>query len=483
MAPDHPDRVAGMPLALDLDHEDDASRPAPPLHLRLTRALRSAVVGGRFAPGSALPPSRLLAADLGCSRWVVTEAYSQLIAEGYLEARSGSATRVRLGAAAEAGPGRAVRAPDRLPSFDLLPGLPDLSAFPRKRWADAVRAAVGSIPSAALGYPEAAGHPRLREGLAAHLVRARGAALTADHLLVCGGTSDGVARLCRTLRAEGHTEVAVEDPGWPRLSAVVAASGLRPVPVPLDEQGLRVDLLAQLPGVRAAIVAPAHQFPTGVVLSSPRRAALIDWARRVDGLVLEDDYDAEFRYDRRPVGVMQGMDPGRVALLGSVSKTLSPSLRIGWLAAPARWADRVAADEGAPMPPPVIDQEALAEFLAAGSYERHLRASRLRYRRRRDVLVREIDRLLPEHRVSGAAAGFHLMLHLVDCPATEVVKAAARRDVRLVALERYRAGGGPVGDVLVLGYGNLADTAVPGAVQRLAEAVEAVRAGRGGRMD
>ncbi|MFC9602252.1 PLP-dependent aminotransferase family protein [Streptomyces niveus] len=453
---------------------DLGERAAGPLHLRLVRALRAAVVDGRIAPGSALPPSRALAADLGCSRWVVTEAYAQLVAEGYLEARSGSATRVRTAAA---GPAptyeRRPRHEPWKPEFDMLPGMPDLRAFPRKRWADAVREATGSLTTAEFGYPDPAGHHGLRQRIAAYLVRGRGAALDAGQLVVCGGTLDGVLRLSRALRAAGHTHVALEDPGWSRLRAAVTAAGLTPVAVPVDDDGLRVDLLRREPHVRAVIVAPAHQFPTGVVLTPPRRAELIAWAREMDGLVMEDDYDAEFRYDRHPVGTLQGMDPERVALLGSLSKTLSPALRIGWAVVPPRLLDGLYAVDAVGSPPPVIDQAAFSGFLESGAYDRHLRASRLRYRRRRDSLLTEIAERLPRQRVSGAAAGFHLLLHLTGCAAGDVVGGAARRDVRLADLAEYEAGqGGPApGATLVIGYGNLADAAVAGAVRRLADAI------------
>ncbi|MEU0693484.1 PLP-dependent aminotransferase family protein [Streptomyces niveus] len=453
---------------------DLGERAAGPLHLRLVRALRAAVVDGRIAPGSALPPSRALAADLGCSRWVVTEAYAQLVAEGYLEARSGSATRVRTAAA---GPAptyeRRPRHESWKPEFDMLPGMPDLRGFPRKRWADAVREATGSLTTAEFGYPDPAGHHGLRQRIAAYLVRGRGASLDAGQLVVCGGTLDGVLRLSRTLRAAGHTHVALEDPGWSRLRAAVTAAGLTPVAVPVDDDGLRVDLLRREPHVRAVIVAPAHQFPTGVVLTPPRRAELIAWAREMDGLVMEDDYDAEFRYDRHPVGTLQGMDPERVALLGSLSKTLSPALRIGWTVVPPRLLDGLHAADAVGSPPPVIDQAAFSGFLESGAYDRHLRASRLRYRRRRDSLLTEIAERLPRHRVSGAAAGFHLLLHLTGCAAGDVVGGAARRDVRLADLAEYEAGqGGPApGATLVIGYGNLADAAVAGAVRRLADAI------------
>ncbi|MFI6084889.1 PLP-dependent aminotransferase family protein [Streptomyces sp. NPDC051217] len=456
---------------------DLGERAAGPLHLRLVRALRSAVVEGRIAPGSALPPSRALAADLGCSRWVVTEAYAQLVAEGYVEARSGSATRVRNTAAGGRAPVPSAGLRDQQapwkPEFDMAPGMPDLREFPRKRWADAVREATGTLTAAEFGYPDPAGHHGLRQRIAAYLVRGRGAALDAGQLVVCGGTLDGVLRLSRALRAAGHTHVALEDPGWSRLRTAVTAAGLTAVAVPVDDEGLRVDLLRREPRVRAVIVAPAHQFPTGVVLTPPRRAELIAWARESEGLIMEDDYDAEFRYDRHPVGTLQGMAPERVALMGSLSKTLSPAIRIGWAVVPPGLLDGLYAADAVGSPPPVIDQAAFSRFLESGSYDRHLRASRLRYRRRRDSLLTEMAERLPRHRVSGAAAGFHLLLHLTGCAAGDVVRGAARRDVRLVDLAEYEAGrGGPArGATLVIGYGNLADAAVVEAVRRLADAI------------
>ncbi len=451
-----------------------------PLHARLTRALRTAVTSGRLAAGSTLPASRVLAADLRCSRWVVTEAYAQLVAEGYFEARSGSATRVR---AHTGGPvrGGAREGGDRwTPRYDLLPGVPDLRAFPRKRWADMVRAATTELTWDELGYPDAAGLPRLRRQLAAYLARGRGARVEPEQLVVCAGTLDAVLRMCRGLRAAGHTHVAVEDPGWTQLRLTVAAAGLTPVAIPVDEHGLRVDLLRRAAGVRAVIVAPAHQFPTGVVLAPARRAELADWARGMDGLVMEDDYDAEFRYDRHPVGALQGVAPEHVALLGSLSKTLSPAVRLGWIAAPERWTAALTARDTGGTPPPVIDQDAFTRFVASGSYDRHLRASRLRYKRRRDHLLRELTARLPGQPVGGAAAGFHLLLPLTDLPAGAVVEEAARADVRLASLDDYRAAPAatdtPAASTLVVGYGNLTDQAVPGAVQRLAHAIERVRA-------
>src|SRR5215217_2308994 len=446
-------------------------RPRP-LHARLSGALREAIRGRRLPAGSALPPSRTLAEELGCSRWVVTEAYAQLAAEGYLEARVGSGTRVRSHGRDEAGRPPPEVAPARAPRIDLAPGLPDLRGFPLARWVAALRSVAGTLPYAELGYPDPAGHPRLRHLLAEYLARVRGAHPDPAHVTIGRGVADGTGRLGRALRAAGVTAVAVEDPGWHRLRQAVAAAGLRVVPVPVDAEGLRVGDLEDRPGVRVVIVGPTHQFPTGVVLSPARRAALLAWARRVDGLILEDDYDAEFRYDRRPVGTMQGTDPSRVALLGSLSKTLSPALGIGWVATPPAWTERLRATPGQSAWPSTLDQLTFATFLQTGAYDRHLRAARHRYRRRRDRLVQALAARLPEARLLGVAAGLHLLVHLdptVDCAA--VVTRAAANGIRVADLATYRCRDDAVAPGLVLGYGNLADPQIEEGVALLASAV------------
>jgi GntR family transcriptional regulator / MocR family aminotransferase len=446
-----------------------------PLHARLSSALRGAIRGGRLPPGSALPPSRALAEDLGCSRWVVTEAYAQLAAEGYLDARVGSGTRVRpLGRAAAGRPAEA--SPAWVPRIDLAPGLPDLRAFPLGRWVSALRSVASTLPYAELGYPDATGHPRLRQVLADYLTRVRGALVDPADVTVCRGVADGTGRVCQALRAAGIGAVAVEDPGWHRLREAAAATGLRVVPTRLDGHGLRVGDLDEDPAVRAVVVSPTHQFPTGVVLSAERRGALLEWARRVDGVILEDDYDAEFRYDRRPVGTMQGTDRSRVVLLGSLSKTLSPALGIGWAVTPPAWTGPLRATAGRLDWPSTLDQLTFAAFLQAGSYDRHLRAARKRYRLRRDRLVRALAERLPDARVLGVAAGLHLLVHFdgaVDC--AEVVGRAAAGGMRVANLETYRSRDDAAGPGLVLGYGNLADGQVDEAVALLVATVASSR--------
>ena len=452
----------------------DLTRPADrPLHERLRNALRDAIRDGRISVGTALPPSRALAVDLGCSRWAVTEAYGQLVAEGYLRALTGSATWVQW--SGDPPPVRPAHPPpaERTPRYDLAPGLPDLRAFPRRRWADAVRGQLAVMTYQELGYPVPAGHPRLRRLLADYLRRSRGASAGAADVIVCTSVTAGVRQLCQALLADGITAIGCEEPGWTRLRDVVRAAGLAVVPVRTDGSGLRVAELAGHPGLRAVLTTPAHQFPGGMVLSPARRAALLRWAREVDGVIVEDDYDAEFRYDRRPVGTVQGMDPSRVVLVKSLSKMLSPALGIGWMVVPPRWADVLPAAHTSDGLPPTVDQMAFATLLESGGYDRHLRRARQRYRARRDALVRALAEQVPGSRISGVAAGLHLLLHLPTSTDTAaVVAAAAARSVRVADLASYHATPDRPAHGLVLGYGNLADNIVTDAVTHLAAALQ-----------
>ncbi len=455
---------------------DLATQRSGPLHARIADALRVAIRSGRVAAGQVLPPSRLLATELGCSRWTVTEVYQQLAAEGYVQARVGSGTTVvwHERAPSSRRPPQQPKAPE--PGIDLAPGLPDLRAFPLTRWLAAMRTAAATLPRQHLGYPVPGGEPKLREVLAERLRRVRGAATHPDNVSICGGVTDAVTRLCTAMLDAGINAVAVEDPGWTRLRDTIAATGMRIVAIPVDEQGLRVELLERDPGLRVAIVSPAHQFPAGVVLAPRRRTQLLEWARRVDGLIVEDDYDAEFRYDRRPVGTLQGTDPTRVALTGSLSKTLSPAIGIGWIVTPPRWT--AAMRETRAPGPGVLDQAALATFIESGSYDRHLRSVRNRYRTRRDALVMALARHLPDCTVSGAAAGLHLLLHYPQPgePAARlagphVVRVAAALGLHIACSRQYRVHNTALDSALVLGYGNLGDTEVEPAVARLAHAL------------
>ncbi|MGN6219579.1 MAG: PLP-dependent aminotransferase family protein [Microbacterium sp.] len=445
-----------------------------PRHVRLELAVRDAVAAGRLPAGAALPPSRLLAASLGVSRWVVTEVYGRLTAEGILDARTGSATRVTASVAITAPrPEPSPAAPLRRPRYDLAPGVPDLRHAPRALWLRALTETLAETPDAEL-FRLDGDVPAARAAVAAYLSRSRFARANAASVVVTHGATDGMRRVARTLRGLGHTALLVEDPSWSRMRQVAAAEGLASVPVRLDEHGVDVAALVAASartGARAALVTPAHQFPVGAALSPERREGLVAWARSCDGVVIEDDYDAEFRYDRRPIGALQALAPDRVVLAGSLSKTASPALGLGWLVLPP-WLQRAVRDAGAP-DPSTLDQLALARFLTTGGLDRHLRAARTRYRRRREALLDALARMLPECRVSGIAAGLHVVLDLPPgVRAADVVRAAEPHDLGLTDIRRYRVSpDAPAPERLVLGYGDLADPLVDEAVRLLATVV------------
>ncbi|MGI5416866.1 PLP-dependent aminotransferase family protein [Actinomadura luteofluorescens] len=458
-------------------------RSAGRLAAQIAAGFRAAVRSGRLTAGTRLPSSRDLARDLDVSRGVVVTAYEQLTAEGFLIARRGDGTRIAPLARPDEGSGPppsrprprpAERPAEPLVLYDLTPGQPDLSAFPRERWISAARAALRTLPHDALGYPDPAGVPDLRAELASYLGRVRAAHADPGRIVIMNGVAQGLSGLLGQLRADGHTALAVEDPTSVRQLPMLAAAGVRLVRVPVDEEGVDVAALARTQA-RAVLVTPAHQYPTGVVLSPARRAALIAWARDVDGVILEDDYDAEFRYDRDPVGCLQGVDPDRVVLLGSVSKSLAPALRLGWALAPSFLAEglrehRTNTDLGAP----VLEQYALTEFLRGGGYDRHLRTMRRRYRARRDALAGALAENLPGARVHGVSAGIHLYVELPGgCDEDEVVERAARAGVSVAGARAMwsprRAEEAP--PALVLGYAGLSEPRLVKAAQLLGHAV------------
>ncbi|MFI9153938.1 PLP-dependent aminotransferase family protein [Streptomyces sp. NPDC053367] len=457
----------------------------PGLRRGLTDALREAVRTGRLAPGTRLPSSRALAADLGIARNTVADAYADLVAEGWLTARQGSGTRVadRAAPAAPAGPPPAHRAPGR-PRYDLTPGTPDLASFPRAAWLRATRRALTAAPHDAFGYGDPRGRIELRTALAGYLSRARGVRTDPDRIVVCAGFAQGLRLLTEALRGRGLTSLAVESYGLDLHWDLVERAGLRTVPLPLDTQGTVTDGLGGegLPGdapdgglgaARAVLLTPAHQFPMGVALRPDRRAALVDWARRTGGLILEDDYDGEFRYDRRqPVGALQVLDPDHVAYLGTASKSLAPGLRLGWLVLPRPLVQEVA-ELGGARSTGVMEQLALAEFIASGAYDRHLRAARLRYRRRRDALVAALAERAPEVTVTGIAAGLHAVLRLPPGAEQSVVRAAAWHGLAVHGLSRFRHPAARVDplDALVIGYGTPPDSAWAGTLDALCAAL------------
>jgi GntR family transcriptional regulator/MocR family aminotransferase len=448
-----------------------------PVHMRLAAAIRAAIRDGRLPLGAALPPSRTLAADLGVSRWTVTEAYGQLITEGYLAGRTGSATRVCWSPTPgdDPVPHRASQheAPPRPPArFDLTQCRPDFRAFPRHKWVEALRTAAQTAPFDQLGYAEPGGEQRLRAVLADHLNRRRGAAAEPSTMSIFSGAGQSMSQLSRALLAAGHTHIGMENPGSDRLWQAARTAGLKLVPLPVDDDGLVVDALDAHPDLRAVCVGPAHQAATGCVLPPYRRTALLDWARRAAGLIVEDDYDSEFSYDGPALAAMQGTDPNRVALLGSMSRTLTPAVNIGWVVAPRRWVQALRTDPKLPLRPPALTQLALAHFIESGAYDRHLRRSRQRFRARRAALLTALERMLPQCRVRGAEAGLHLLLELpAGSDPAAIIAEAKRHDMLLCDIDELRFQPEPGEHRLMLGYGNLNDAVVDEAVTVLAEVI------------
>jgi GntR family transcriptional regulator/MocR family aminotransferase len=455
--------VASTEALVELDRASEL-----PLHTQIERFLRERIRAGSLTANTRLPSTRALAETLGVSRGVVTEAYGQLAAEGYLSTRQGAPVRV-------AG---VVHGVERPPAGSLLPhyrynfhpGLPDLAGFPREAWMRSVRAALRDSPLDALGYSDPRGDPSLRETLAEHLGRVRGCDADPEHMVVCTGFMQGFSLLCRALRGRGVEQVALEEPGWHNHRLIVEQAGLEVVPIPVDEQGIVVDTLAAA-GVSTVLVTPANQFPSGAVLTPERRAALIDWAGD-ENLIVEDDYDSEFRYDRVAVGALQGLAPERIAQIGSTSKRLAPGLRLGWMLLPSwlTWevtAGKTIEDGGSE----IVGQLALRDFIAAGELDRHVRRMRLSYRARREVMLAALARWFPQASVTArGAAGLFALAGLprgTDEPA--LVRAAAERGVGIEGLAMHRwAASGPPG--LLLGYGNLAEPAIEHGVRLLGEA-------------
>ncbi|MFJ8502579.1 PLP-dependent aminotransferase family protein [Streptomyces avermitilis] len=461
---------------------NSAERIGADLHLELSaaggrrasliRALREAVRSGRLAPGIRLPPYRSLAADLGVARNTVADAYAELVAEGWLTARQGSGTRVADRAAPLGGAHTRVpkKVPPRArgPRHDLRQGTPDVSSFPRAAWLASYRRALQQAPNEVFGPGDPAGRIELRRALAAYLARARGVRTEPDRIVICSGFAHAVRLLFPSVL---KGPLAVESYGLGFHRELLAAASVRTVPLPLDEDGARVGELGR---ERAVLLTPAHQFPTGGPLHPARRAAVVDWARARGGVILEDDYDGEFRYDRKPVGAVQGLDPERVIHIGSVSKSLSPALRLGWMVLPERYVDVVLAVKGEREAwVSVLDQLALADFVASGSYDRHVRRMRQRYRGRRDRLVAALAERAPHIEVTGIAAGLHAVLRLPPGTERSAVKAATWQGIALDGLAEFRHPEATMAatDGLVVGYATPAEHAYGAAVEALCGAL------------
>jgi GntR family transcriptional regulator/MocR family aminotransferase len=421
-----------------------------------------------------VPSTRDLARQLGVSRRVAVDAYAQLAAEGYLSLRQGARPRVSQNAAITTKAQTAPARPSPRPRFDFRPSVPDVSTFPRAAWLRSQREALATMTDADLGYGDPCGVETLRAALADYLGRVRGVVADAENIIVTNGYTQGLGLVCRALVAAGAKRIALEDPSNPEDGLVAAHAGLEPVSVGVDDAGTRVDDLERA-DVDAVVLTPAHQHPTGVVLTGERRAALLAWLRETGAIAIEDDYDAEYRYDRAAVGALQGLDPDHVVYAGSASKTLAPALRIGWLVVPPGLLDAVRhekllADRGTAR----IEQHAFADFLTRGELDRHLRRMRARYRARRDALLEALAEALPEAAVRGVAAGLHVTVELPAGYSEEAIQQEARdRRVELETMSAYRPDFADRPSALVLGYAQMPEPAIRAGVRELAEAVRA----------
>ena len=446
-----------------------------PLHQQLEQELRGAIRGGRLQPETALPSTRVLADQLDLSRGVVVEAYEQLVAEGYLTSVPGGATRVATRATA-ASPER--RAMDEAPRvrIDFAYGRPDVTSFPRQIWLRSVRRVLIEAPSERLTYLDRRGAPELREALAAYLNRVRGTAADPDDIIICNGFAQAIDLVTQLVKARGGKRIGVEDPGDADGRAAVGRHGLATVPLPVDEGGISIEALRRS-NTDAVFLTPAHHYPTGAVMGPDRRADLLAWADEHDALILEDDYDAEYRYDREPIGAIHGLAPERVIYAGSASKTLAPGLRLGWMVVPHRLVDDLGAikeanDRGSAS----LDQLTFADFLVKGEFDRHLRRMRPLYRERRDTLLDALRRHLPDMRPIGASAGLHVLAMLpAGIDEAAVIESAAASGVKATGLRHtyHDPANAPGG--LILGYGQVGTSDIDAGVRMVAKSVDAQR--------
>jgi GntR family transcriptional regulator/MocR family aminotransferase len=462
-----PETWANYGIDLHLDLAGSRVRAA------LEAALRDAVRTGRLGAGARLPSSRDLAADLGIARNTVSDAYGQLVAEGWLEARTGAGTWVTEHATSHAEPVGQPSTSPAGPRYDLRAGVPAVSAFPRRTWLTAARVSLNEADDSALGYPDPRGLAALRTALAGYLARARGVIASPDNVVICAGFTHGLALACQVLRGRGATAVATEAYGHRLHRRIIEAQGLRIASVQVDTSG------AVPPGppgaVSAVVLTPAHQFPLGMTLAPGRRTAFVRWAARTAGVIIEDDYDGEFRFDRQPVGAVQALAPGHVIYAGTASKSLAPGLRLGWLVVPeAMIGEVLAVKELSGCSNGALDQLALAAFIESGGYDRQIRQSRLAYRRRRDRLITALRRQAPAVRLTGIAAGLHALAELPSQDSeADVIARAAMHGVAVDGLGSYTAPGHERGPALVIGYGRPAEHAFTTAVSRLCAALAA----------
>ena len=440
----------------------------------LEQALRDAIREGRISVGERLPATRVLARDLGVARGTVVEVYEQLIAEGYLTAHQGSGTQVARTAVAQPAP-RPEPPAGPTPRYSFHPGVPDPTAFPADQWVRALRRALRTVRPERLGYGDPRGTPELRFVLASYLARARGVLTSPELVVTCAGFLRGLELLCQALRGLGARRIAMENPSIVQHREMVRAVGLEIVPLDVDDHGVRVEQLEASPA-DAVLVTPAHQFPLGSTLSPERRSALVEWARRTGGFVIEDDYDGEFRYDRQPVGALQALDPERVVYAGTASKTLTPALRLAWLALPQLLLDRVAELRRlGERQLPFTEELALAELIESGNWDRHLRRMRGRYRARRDQFTEMLAKRAPGAQALGISAGLHAVVELPGGAPSEreLLERARERSVEVLALGPFfhKPRRGPSG--LVVGYGSPPEHRYVAALRALGDVLDA----------
>jgi GntR family transcriptional regulator/MocR family aminotransferase len=460
---------------LDILVAVDRARPKT-LGRQIEDQLRNAIRENTLRHGALLPSTRDLARELGVSRPIVVDAYAQLAGEGYLELRAGARPRVTGCTGPSEAPATTRPLPAAEPKYDFRPGVPDLSSFPRAAWLRSLREALSTMRDADLGYTDPQGTEVLRLALRDYLGRVRGVTSDAGRVVITSGYCQGRSLLCRALVSRGARRVAVEDPCHDEVRNSVIGAGLTLVPMPVDADGMRVEGLDEA-RADAVIVTPAHQYPTGAVLSGQRRGALLEWLRRTGGFALEDDYDAEYRYDRAPVGALQAMDPEHIVYAGTASKTLAPAMRLGWLVVPTRLLPAVQQhqrqmDFGVSR----IEQHAFADFLSRGELDRHLRRMRVRYRARRDALVEALTDALPEVRVHGIRAGLHLAVQLREGDLARTIREEAlRRGIGVTAMSDYYLDRTADSAMLLLGYGRISEAGIRAGVRELAAAVRSIR--------
>lgn len=483
-------------MVLDLSH--DLARPA---YQRLAEAVREGIVSGRFRAGERMPASRALAASLSLARNTVLEAYEQLIAEGYLSARHGSGTFVAADIPdrafetqhADGSPPPRTTA-DRSSSvlsdfgrrvvegevwqhmgrgeassiYEFRYGTPSLEEFPIDAWRTLTKRVLDYPPAELLGYGPTEGLPRLREALARYLQRSRGVRCTADEVVIVNGSQQALDIASRVVINPGDG-VVIEDPCYPGARVTFAANGAKVIPVPCDGEGIRVDLLPA--EAKAVYITPSHQFPSGCVMSGARRLELLAWAQRTGAVIIEDDYDSEFRYEGRPLAALQGLNPAQVVYTGTLSKVLLPALRLGYMVAPpglrpavsgAKWlTDRHVA---------LLYQAVLALFIEEGHFERHLRRMRKVYADRRAAMLESFAACFGDRAtITGTESGMHVLVRLADVPdADAFIERARGAGVGIYSARMYYSLEPPPGATFMMGYSSVTEPGIREGIRRLA---------------